>query len=76
MHQVCLYNFIDRTECFDDYYFPCRKRDNCKLEHHVSNWMMNQFVYMHIECLLKEKLSEQSLFTLAVPYQLLLYFFL
>jgi hypothetical protein len=59
MHQVCLYNFKDRTECFDDYYFPYRKRDNCKLEHHVSNWMMNQFVYMHIECLLKEKLNEE-----------------
>ena len=57
MHQVCLYNFIDRTECFDDYYFPCRKRDNCKLEHHVSNWMMNQFVYMHNRMLIKGKIK-------------------
>ena len=57
MHQVCLYNFKDRTECFDDYYFPCRKRDNCKLEHHVSNWMMNQFVYMHNRMLIKGKIK-------------------
>ena len=47
--------FKDRTECFDDY-FPCR-RDNCKLEHHVSNWMMNQFVYLHNRMLIKEKIK-------------------
>jgi putative transposase len=27
----------DRTECFDDDYFPCRKK-NCKLLH-VWNWL-------------------------------------
>ena len=27
----------DRTECFDDY-FPCRKKDNCKLQH-IVNWL-------------------------------------
>ena len=34
----------DRTECFDDYYFPCRKK-NCKLKH-VMNWL-NLFVDHH-----------------------------
>jgi putative transposase len=34
----------DRTECFDDYYFPC-KRSNCKLKH-VMNWFV-LFVYMY-----------------------------
>jgi putative transposase len=34
----------DRTECFD-YYFPCRKEMNCKLEH-AKNWL-NLFTNMH-----------------------------
>jgi len=38
------YMIKDRTECFDDYYFPCRKK-NCKLLH-VWNWL-NLFVGYH-----------------------------
>jgi putative transposase len=34
----------DRTECFDDYYFPCRLK-NCKLKH-IRNWL-NLFVDYH-----------------------------
>ena len=34
----------DRTECFDDY-FPCRKKNCCKLLH-VWNWL-NLFVGYH-----------------------------
>jgi putative transposase len=34
----------DRTESFDDDYFPCRKK-NCKLKH-VQNWL-NLFVGFH-----------------------------
>jgi putative transposase len=37
----------DRTECFDDYYFPCRK-NKCRLEEHVMRWM-NLFIDMHNE---------------------------
>ena len=37
--------------------FPCR-RDNCKVEN-VSNWM-NEFVYMHNQIHIEEKVSEQS----------------
>jgi putative transposase len=29
----------DRTECFDDYYFPCRK-ERCKLEHAIMKWLL------------------------------------
>ena len=35
---------IDRTECFDDY-FPCRKKNCCKLSH-VWNWL-NLFIGYH-----------------------------
>lgn len=34
----------DRTECFDDDYFPCKK-EKCKLQH-ISNWF-NLFVDYH-----------------------------
>ena len=42
----------DRTECFDDYYFPCRKSNNCKLEH-IVHWL-NLFVDMHNEMILEK----------------------
>ena len=37
----------DRTEAFDDYYFPCIRRRNgiCNLQH-VHKWLI-LFVYMH-----------------------------
>ena len=34
----------DRTECFDDDYFPCRK-EKCKLKH-IINWF-NLFTDYH-----------------------------
>ena len=36
--------FKDRTESFDDY-FPCRKDDDCNIDH-VYNWI-ELFVSMH-----------------------------
>ena len=44
----------DRTECFDDYYFPCRK-NKCGLEH-VMRWM-NLFIDMHNEMVLQRKVK-------------------
>jgi putative transposase len=41
----------DRTECFDDYYFPCIKNNKCRLEH-VMHWL-NLFINMHNEMILK-----------------------
>ncbi len=35
----------DRTECFDDDYFPCRLTKNCKLKH-VMKWL-NLFADYH-----------------------------
>ncbi len=35
----------DRTESFDDYYLPCNRIKNCKLEH-VKNWL-NLFADYH-----------------------------
>ena len=37
--------FKDRTECFDDYYYPCTKNKNCDLEH-VYNWI-KLFIYLY-----------------------------
>ena len=45
----------DRTESFDDYYFPCRL-ENCKLKH-VKNWL-NLFIDHHNKEL--GSLNEQS----------------
>jgi putative transposase len=35
----------DRTEMFDDYYYPCRKAGLCNLRH-VQKWL-TLFVFMH-----------------------------
>ena len=34
----------DRTECFIDDCFPCRKEERCKLEH-VMKWLL---LFVHI----------------------------
>ncbi|MFL6326305.1 MAG: DDE-type integrase/transposase/recombinase [Nitrososphaeraceae archaeon] len=35
----------DRTECFDDYYYPCLRKSDCNLSH-VYQWII-LFVYMY-----------------------------
>ena len=35
----------DRTECFDDYYFPRSRKEKCKLKH-IINWF-NLFTDYH-----------------------------
>ncbi|HXG06526.1 MAG TPA: hypothetical protein VNI77_04275 [Nitrososphaera sp.] len=37
----------DRTECFDDYYFPCRKKTDCSKQH-VWNWLKLFLLYSHM----------------------------
>jgi putative transposase len=38
--------FKDRTESFDDYYYPCTKKNNCDLEH-VYNWI-KLFIHLSV----------------------------
>ena len=45
----------DRTDCFDDY-FPCRKNDNCKLQH-IVNWL-NLFVDMHNKDIVGDRVAK------------------
>ena len=33
------------TECFDDYFLPCKRKPKCKLKH-MSNWF-SLFIYFH-----------------------------
>ena len=40
----------DRTENFDDYFFPCNRKGHCN-HFHVKNWL-NLFVNMHSKKLL------------------------
>jgi putative transposase len=35
----------DRTECFDDYYYPCLRSELCNMLH-VHKWLIF-FVFMH-----------------------------
>lgn len=37
----------DRTECFFDDHFPCRKREDCD-RRHVWNWLRLFFLYLHM----------------------------
>jgi len=37
--------FKDRTESFDDYYYPCNNKQNCDLQR-VYNWI-KLFVYLY-----------------------------
>jgi hypothetical protein len=46
----------DRIESFDDY-FPCRKREECRLEHNIINWF-NLFVHYHNKKVRLLKLTE------------------
>ena len=38
----------DRTECFDDHYFPCRKKKEDCNRQHVWNWLKLFFLYLYM----------------------------
>ena len=44
--------FKDRTECFDDYYYPCRKYEDCNIDH-VYNWI-ELFVLMYNDIIVQK----------------------
>lgn len=37
----------DRTECFDDYYYPCLKKSDCCNLSHVHQWIVLFVLYMY-----------------------------